>query len=71
MNLMDIHRFKLMNLPMFLVVEVTGLDTDHIPPIPACVGIITEAQLRHRYNASGEKELDLSRDKPITMGLPA
>jgi hypothetical protein len=43
--------------------EVIGSGTDHIPPTLARVSLVTEAQLRHGSNTSGEAESDPSRDK--------
>jgi hypothetical protein len=49
--------------------EVTGLDTDHIPLIPARVGLVHEAQLKHGFNTLGEAESDPSWDKADHHGV--
>jgi hypothetical protein len=43
--------------------EITGSGTDHVPPISAQVGLVSEARLGHGFSASGEAESDPSGDK--------
>jgi hypothetical protein len=53
--------------------EVTESVTDHLPPIPVWVGLITEAKLGHIFTASGEAESDPLGDKADhhSIGCPA
>jgi hypothetical protein len=43
--------------------EIIRSGTNCLPPILARVGLITEAQLGHRFNAMGEAKSDPSGDK--------
>jgi hypothetical protein len=49
--------------------EVTGSGTDCVPSIPAQVGLITEAQLRHGFIESWEAESDPSGSKADHHGI--